>query len=227
MPTILLIRHAQASFGAEDYDVLSELGHRQSGILDDALSARGIAPARVVTGTAVRHRDTAAGCPRTVRDAPEIDPRWDEYSADHILTHHADTAARLDGSAGEDGSRVTSKEFQALLDPAMRDWIAQGASSPSPQTWPGYLGEVTSALDELAASLDRGETAVVFTSAGAIAAACASLLGRPDALFIALNRVQVNTAITKIAHGASGSSLVSFNEHGHLDVAGRELVSLR
>ena len=29
MPSILLVRHAQASFGAADYDVLSERGHEQ------------------------------------------------------------------------------------------------------------------------------------------------------------------------------------------------------
>jgi hypothetical protein len=28
MPTVLLVRHGQASFGAADYDVLSDLGRR-------------------------------------------------------------------------------------------------------------------------------------------------------------------------------------------------------
>ena len=31
MATIYLIRHGQASFGAEDYDKLSELGCKQAG----------------------------------------------------------------------------------------------------------------------------------------------------------------------------------------------------
>jgi hypothetical protein len=42
------------------------------------------------------------------------------------------------------------------------------------------------------------------------------LLDAPDALFLGFNRVCVNGAYTKIAVGASGLSLLSFNEHGHL-----------
>ncbi|MEC8667907.1 MAG: histidine phosphatase family protein, partial [Pseudomonadota bacterium] len=30
MPTLYLIRHGQASFGADDYDVLSPIGHEQA-----------------------------------------------------------------------------------------------------------------------------------------------------------------------------------------------------
>ena len=36
-----LIRHAQASFGAADYDNLSDLGHRQSQALGAALKRQG------------------------------------------------------------------------------------------------------------------------------------------------------------------------------------------
>jgi len=42
MPVVYLIRHGQASFGAQDYDVLSATGHRQAEVL-----ARG--PADLVT----------------------------------------------------------------------------------------------------------------------------------------------------------------------------------
>ena len=33
---------------------------------------------------------------------------------------------------------------------------------------------------------------------------------------MALNRVTVNTGITKVVRGRSGTSLLSFNEHAHL-----------
>ncbi len=35
--------------------------------------------------------------------------------------------------------------------------------------------------------------------------------------FIAFNRAAVNTGLTKLIHGRRGSTLVSFNEHGHLE----------
>ncbi len=41
---ILLVRHGQASWGADDYDQLSPLGDEQSRVLGAALAARGITP---------------------------------------------------------------------------------------------------------------------------------------------------------------------------------------
>ena len=38
MGSIYLIRHGQASFGADDYDVLSPLGVRQAEVLGDHLA---------------------------------------------------------------------------------------------------------------------------------------------------------------------------------------------
>lgn len=42
MGSIYLIRHGQASFGAENYDVLSPLGYRQSEALGDYLAQLGV-----------------------------------------------------------------------------------------------------------------------------------------------------------------------------------------
>jgi hypothetical protein len=50
-----------------------------------------------------------------------------------------------------------------------------------------------------------------------IAALAAQLLGLPDQATVAFNHVVVNAAITKIVSGRRGMSLVSFNEHGHLE----------
>jgi broad specificity phosphatase PhoE len=41
MPTVLLIRHGQASFGAADYDVLSDPGRRQAEIVVASLAGAG------------------------------------------------------------------------------------------------------------------------------------------------------------------------------------------
>jgi hypothetical protein len=41
MPTVLLVRHGQASFGGEDYEVLSEAGHRQAEVVAASLTERG------------------------------------------------------------------------------------------------------------------------------------------------------------------------------------------
>jgi hypothetical protein len=37
----------------------------------------------------------------------------------------------------------------------------------------------------------------------------------------------VNASLTKLVHGRSGTSLVSWNEHAHFEGANRELLSYR
>jgi phosphohistidine phosphatase SixA len=61
MGTLYLVRHGQASFGADDYDQLSELGRQQSERLGQYWRARGLAFDAVLTGTLRRHAQTWAG----------------------------------------------------------------------------------------------------------------------------------------------------------------------
>jgi broad specificity phosphatase PhoE len=55
---LLVIRHGQASFGQDNYDVLSELGHRQAEAVGALLREINWVPDRLVTGTLNRQRDT-------------------------------------------------------------------------------------------------------------------------------------------------------------------------
>ena len=58
MSELILIRHAQASFGHENYDNLSELGHDQATLLGSLFDSLNISPDRVVIGTQKRHLQT-------------------------------------------------------------------------------------------------------------------------------------------------------------------------
>ncbi|MDZ4123020.1 MAG: phosphoglycerate mutase family protein, partial [Hydrogenophaga sp.] len=51
MGTLYLVRHGQASFGADDYDQLSEMGQRQSRRLGEYWAERGVGFDAVITGT--------------------------------------------------------------------------------------------------------------------------------------------------------------------------------
>ena len=214
MPSLLLIRHAQASYGAADYDVLSERGQDQVAATHAALTARGVRADHLVSGGLRRQRDTAAPFGGDLR----IDPRWDEYDAADLLTAHSPSEARLEGGA------LSSHDFQPILDAAMLDWIAAGDESPARETWPAFRDRVDGALGEALGMLGKGETGLVFTSGGVVAAVIVSVLGiAPQALPV-LNRTAVNGAVTKLISGGRGVSLVSFNEHAHLEP---DLVSFR
>ena len=227
MPSILLVRHAQASFGGADYDVLSDHGHDQVEALVADLRRRGVRIDEVLSGSLARQRDTAGPVARLAGCELAVDERWNEYATGDILGHHSDSDLREERQPRDDTPPVSSREFQSILEEALHAWIAAGGDGPAGEPWPAFAGRVEGALRDLAGRLGSGRTALVSTSGGPLAAACVVLLGLPSPAFVAFNRVTVNTGVTKVVHGRGGTSLVSFNEHAHLEQGARSLVTYR
>lgn len=219
MPQIVLVRHGQASFGTDDYDVLSETGLRQAGLARAELDRRGIVPDVVVSGTLRRQHGTAAAW----ADLAEVaaDPRWNEFDSADVLHAHGFPDASLEHpEAVTAGAGADSRRFQDVLDVALAAWIDAADASAASETWPMFAKRVTAALHDVASGLTRGQTALVATSGGVVAAIAQQLLGAPPSAFIGFNRVTVNAGFSKVVVGRSGTTLLSFNEHAHLDAAG-------
>lgn len=216
MPTVTLLRHGQASFGAADYDNLSELGHRQARVAADTLAARGLRNPVVASGTLRRQRDTAAPVARRFGvDDVRVDPRWNEY--DHVaMVEHAVTASGRSMPTGE-------RAFQAVLDVALGRWVTDDAADG----WQAFSGGAVAALQELVDILEPGCDAVVATSGGVIAAIAAHLVGGSAETVVALNRVVVNAGFTTLLAGRSGLSLLGFNDHAHFTGAAASLRTYR
>ncbi len=221
MSAVYLLRHGQASFGAADYDVLSPTGEVQAEVLGQELRDRALAPTQAWSGTLSRQRHTAsialAAAGLDVR--VQTDERWNEYDHLGLVQHHL--------SEHQTAAPASSRDFQAILDLALRGWVTDGRAAGPAGSFADFDTRATAALTAVATGLGSGGTAVVFTSGGVIAAICARLLGLPGEGLVALNRVVVNAAVTKVVHGRSGASLVSFNEHGHFEGPNRELLTYR
>lgn len=209
MGLILLVRHGQASWGAADYDVLSDLGARQAETLGAALRERGIVPDVALHGAMKRQRETArrmgeaAGWGAWTEDAT-----WDEMNHEEVLARqpHAFT-----------GDTPTPREFQAWFEAATDRWTAGAHDHEYDESFTGFSDRVLDGLDRLVQSLGPGGTAVVVTSGGPIARVAAELLGGGADLHRRVAPVVVNTSVTKVVVGARGATLVSLNEHGHLE----------
>ncbi|WP_108664736.1 histidine phosphatase family protein [Euzebya rosea] len=220
MPTVTLLRHGQASFGAADYDNLSELGHRQAEVAAATLAERGLRSPVVASGTLRRQRDTAAPVARAF-GSPDgstevvVDARWNEY--DHVaMVQHAVTASGRSMPTGE-------REFQAVLDTALGRWVTDDAADG----WQAFSGGAVAALHDLVDALEPGRDAIVATSGGVIAAVAAHLLGGGPDTVVALNRVVVNAGFTTLLAGRSGLSLLGFNDHAHFTGAAASLRTYR
>lgn len=203
MGRILLVRHGQASWGAADYDVLSTIGEEQAAVVGAALA--GLAPDVVLHGTLERQRRTAelathaAGWTAT----PTVDDRWNE------MDHLAVLAAHPQPFEGE----PDRQQFQAWFEAATQRWSGGGHDHEYDETYPEFLQRVRDGL----ADLEDAGTAVVFTSGGPIAAVATGLLDAGLTTYGRLAPVVVNTSVTRLVSGRRGITLVSFNEHQHLD----------
>src|SRR5690242_13164793 len=153
MAVVHLVRHGQASFGAADYDVLSEVGRRQATVVGRELARRGVVPDRVVTGSLLRQRDTASLALEAagLDLRPGTDERWNEYDHVALLEHHrAENRRALAYGVMTQGRART---VQRALDGALAEWVAAGECATCARPWPAFRDETAAALEELLASL--------------------------------------------------------------------------
>jgi broad specificity phosphatase PhoE len=210
---LLLVRHGQASWGSDDYDVLSETGWEQSRLLGASLAARGIVPDLATVGGMRRHRETSEGCLAELDGTSEtqVDPDWDEF--DHVAM-----LSKLHPPF--QGRKPTKAEFQEWFEAATDRWTGGEYDAEYTESFTAFTDRVGSALRRTAEAAGSG-TAIVFSSGGPIAWATASLLSDDrdvaGRLWRKLNPVCVNSGVTRLVTGRRGTTLVSFNEHAHLD----------
>ncbi|MFC5729239.1 MULTISPECIES: histidine phosphatase family protein [Nocardioides] len=222
MGLLLLIRHGQASFGADDYDVLSDTGWEQARLLGRWLVDTGTAPASVAHGGMRRHRETWQGLAEGAgwRDrAPVIDPDWDEFDHLAVLERHAVVTGE---AIRHDADRPA---FQARFETATGHWAAAGMDGGYPEPYDAFVARARRALERAAGLPGPG---VVVTSGGVIAALAAVLVLSRDApvgpVWTRFNTVIANSSVTRVIVGRSGARLLTFNEHAHLP---RSLVTYR
>ena len=216
MGVLVLLRHGQGSMGTSDYDKLSELGLRQSRSVGTRLA--GVAPGigQVWSGALARQQETAGAVLAELGRLPgdlRTDDRLDEYDPAGILG----TSDPFAGATTPESRRA----LQVTLDEALARWIQGGTAYSEPHS--AFIGRVQAAVATLAA---LPGTTLVVTSAGVIAVVCAQVTGLPADRWPALARVVVNASLTKLITGSTGTNLLTFNDHAHLE-GDRSLITYR
>jgi len=211
MGTLYLVRHGQASLGADNYDQLSELGHRQSVCLGQYFARQGLVFEAAMTGTLKRHAQTWRGIAEGA-DLTHEPLAWNGLN-------EYDSAAVIAAIHPEPLPKPTTPEairnHFRILRAALVQW-ANGATSPVGM--PSYTQWVQGVADALehVKSKHQGNVLLV-SSGGPIAAAVGLILGtRPEAT-IELNMRIRNTAVTEFAFTPKRHSLLTFNTLPHLD----------
>lgn len=219
MTDVFLVRHAQASLGADDYDRLSALGESQAVLLGAWMARSGRRPARVITGRMRRHAQTASACLRAagLGDPPAVVlPGLDEFDADELIARLRPELASPATLRAELARHATpQRAFQELFAAAVERWTAGAHDHEYRTSWPAFRAAVRGAWLELA-GMQGGET-WIFTSGGPISVIVAALMGLPAERSFSLCWPLVNTSVTRIRLGKRAHQLVSYNGWSHLD----------
>lgn len=227
MATLYLIRHGQASFGADDYDKLSELGCRQAEAMGRYLARHGIHLDAAYSGDLLRQRETAqlalSSQPQGVPH--HVDPRFNEVNNDeqleHLVPELVESNARL--RALMEKGLSESKDYQKVIEAVFNYWVSPACQHPGIQSWEDYSAGVRSAVSDLIREQGAGKTVAVFTSGGTIATIVAQVLGLGGEHTYKFYEPIFNCSMTQLFYSGDRVSLSYFNDRSFLQVMGQEL----
>lgn len=225
MATIYLIRHGQASFGQENYDELSELGHQQAIRLGQTMGQRISSFDAVCLGTMFRHKQTAENCLDQFGgsfNASELNVNadWNEYDHQDVLRQFRPefaTAKSMMAFIREQDN--PKKAFENDFNAAIERWISGAHDSDYVESWTGFVTRVKRAFKTTLEQHAGKNKVAVFTSGGPISLISQALLGVPQEKIMTMNWTLVNCGVTKIVTTGSRVFLSSLNEHTHFEGA--------
>ena len=230
MSKLYVVRHGQASFFADDYDKLSEMGERQSRVLGQYWLDNGVVIDEVYTGTLQRQRRTAECVGEVVSAAGKSWPEHgvfeglNEYPADalmeHLLPHlmESDEGMRdLDAAFKEaTEGREKYRTFHRLLETVMAKWIAEEYTIDHIPHWKDFSGGVRDAFHEILSKGGSGRTVAVFSSGGPVGISVQTALEAPDIKAAELNWRVHNASVTEFTFSRNRLALDAFNAIPHL-----------
>ncbi|MFM0337336.1 histidine phosphatase family protein [Paraburkholderia fungorum] len=217
MAELHLVRHGQASFGADNYDELSPSGRTQSLWLGEYFAQANVCFDRVVIGTMQRHRQTAdailAGMGGSQVEIAQ-DAGLNEYDFQALFAALGEEGLPLRMSAAN-----SKKDFYKGLRHVLQLWADDRLPGRVPETWQQFQTRVQRARSEIQRA--GGKRVLVVSSGGPIAVTAQQILQAPAATAIALNMQVRNSSVCQYVFNDSAMSLVSFNAVPHLERAER------
>ena len=224
MGKLFLVRHGQASFGAADYDNLSDIGHAQSRRLGEYWRARGQTFDAILVGTLKRHAQTLQ-C--ILEGMAGSNPAHDAAGAGAIPAlqwpglNEYDSAAVIAAIHPEPLPKPDTPELYRHHFRLLKDGLTQWMNGVvSPKGMPSYIDfqkGVTRALDHVRAHHDGN--VLMVSSGGPISTAVGHVLGTSPETTIELNLRIRNASITEFAFTPKRHMLVTYNTLPHLDHA--------
>lgn len=207
MGELILVRHGQANSGAtteEEYDRLSELGHRQAAWLGAWFRAHEAPFDAVHSGTMRRHRETAAGIGvQGVEDARLNELDYFALARDIEITHGVPLPAN-------------QQDFAQHIPQTLRAWHAEEIQGA--EAFAAFEARIGTVLQEAAVP---GRRVLCVTSGGVIAMALRIALGLDTDRLAQVLLPIYNSSVHRFRVMEEGTFLTAFNAVPHLEGAER------
>lgn len=215
MSRIYLVRHGQAAFDGRGIGSLTAVGQLQCEALAAHWRAIGRHPDFLFAGTLPRQRESALAFARSLarqgsaEPAVRLLPGIEEYDHLALIAAHAGTSSVL----------ADPRELRGRLVPALQAWIEDRLTGV--ERFAEFRARCRTALEAAIAATGRGRQAVLFASAGSLAAAMQSDLGIGDHELIRLKLTFYNTGVSCLLSDGLRVTIESLNAIGHLEQPGR------
>jgi len=212
MGTLYLVRHGQASFGADNYDKLSELGHRQCVRLGEYFRHKGVTFDATLVGTLQRQVESLAGIAEGLQwqAKPLSWPGLNEYDSRAVVS------AIHPGPLGKPDTPELVRHHFRLLRDGLAQWMAGTTQPVGMPSYADFVSGVTGALDHIRQNL-HGKTVLIVSSGGPISTAVGHVLSTPPETTTELNLRIRNSSVTEFAFTPKRHMLVTYNTLPHLD----------
>ncbi|MDD8057993.1 MULTISPECIES: histidine phosphatase family protein [Shewanella] len=232
MANIYLIRHGQASFGSDNYDNLSPLGHSQAQHLARHFNQRKIRPDQIICGDMLRHKQTRDTCLATLspplqHHEIQISRAWNEFDHEQVIAVYRPDLASPEAMKQYLSQQPSpAKAFISLFSQAIKQWQHTDNMTQYSESWLHFSQRVAQGLSQLVQQAGEGQTLFVFTSGGVISTVIMQILSIPESQFFNINKQVVNASVTQLQVKHQRLSLITMNEHGFFEGDNRHLYSL-
>ena len=220
MSELYLVRHAQASFGSDNYDQLSGLGFQQSRLLGRYFGERRLSFDHMVAGDLQRHRQTLDGICDGMEYENSVSYRihagLNEYHFESLvqvyMVQYADDVL-VQNLAVQPSDK---KAYYRLLRRVLTAW-SEDRLVGIPESWSDFQQRVLDARAMLHDLAERGNRLLVVSSGGAISVFIGTVLALSPAKVFDLNLQMRNTGVSHFYFNRDMMNLSSFNAVPHLD----------
>ncbi|RZG79949.1 histidine phosphatase family protein [Acinetobacter sp. WCHAc060033] len=230
MTTIYLVRHGQASFGAESYDKLSPNGELQAKILGQYFDKILKEEPDVVAGSMQRHQQTANFALAECFPEAKIvtDSAWNEFNHQQVFAQYDPRFNEPHLLKQEVAKESSPRAYLAkIFEGAIERWTGGEFHHEYDEAWPDFKNRVENALQNLCDELAKTKPryAVVFTSGGVISVVAGKLLELNPNKTFALNWAIANTSLTTLRLVGNEPQLLSLNEHHFIKAEDPQLLT--